>query len=420
MGNVDKNLEQMIQSRHQGASLEEAVREVLGEEIAGRCKEIEEMVDELSAKINSFEEKYAGMDRKMMIFQAIDEQCGEDTARQFCKISDVKFAVSLRNLEISKEKLEEQGGDIVFIREALVRTHEEEQEMAGSATAEEVAALKEELAKVLPEDLEEIQESIRQTAENEGWEAVLQAAEAADGGITPEARRDIAILAAAAYLNEHPEMSAKEAAAASVAQTSGKSSILKWLIICAALGILGFASIFLGLLGGIGLPIVLGMAELKISAVVLSGLLLLSLGKDAVKAVKEALPYVKEAWKKCRPHLEKAASKVKFAVASVIGVVANHVFRPAIYWINNKAVPVVKEKVIHPLRRRLERLLKWLKEKKDQVVEFVKNAAAPKEEDAAENMDNHEDSQENTHKEFENEEFDSLFEGGEGEEFEYA
>lgn len=409
MSNIDKNLEQMVQDRHQGSSLEDAIQKVLGEEMAGRCKEIEEMVDDFSAQVSRLEKKYKGMDLKMAVFHELDEQCGGDIAEQFRRISDVKFAASLRNLEISKERLEEQGEDIEFIREALVRTHDEEQGMAADATAEEAAALREELAMVLPDDQDGIRDSVRQIAADEKWDTLLKEAEAAAGGITDQARRDIAVLTAASYLKEHPEMSAKEAAAAAVSQTSKSSAVLIWLVGSAALGIAGFASIFLGLLFGVWPLITVGIIELGVSTAVLSGLLLLSLGKEAVKAVKAAIPYVKAAWEKCRPYLEKAAAKVRSAVASVIGVVANHVLRPAIYWVSNEAVPVMKEKVIHPLKRRLEALLEWLKEKKEQVVNFVKNAAAPASADVVKEQE-----------EFEDSEFDSAFEEEGEQEFEFA
>lgn len=409
MSNMDKNLEQMVQSRCQGSSLEDAVHEVLGKEMSDRCGEIEGMVDDLLEQIGRYEIKYAGMDMKMAVFHELDEQCGDNIAEQFGRISDMKFAVSLRNLEMSKEKLEEQGEDIVFIREALVRTHEEEQKMAASATEEEMTALREELAMALPDDQDGIREAIGQMAADEKWEAVLKEAETAAGGITEQAERDIAVLIAVSYLNEHPEMSAEEAAAAAVSQTAEHSSILIWLAGGAALGIAGFASIFLGLLFGSGFLITAGIIELGVSTAVISGLLMLSLGKEAVKAVKAAIPYVKAAWKKCRPYLEKAASKVRLVLASVIGVVANHVLRPAISWVSNEAVPVIKDKVIHPLKRRLEALLEWLKEKKEQVVNFVKNAAAPAEEDVVGEQE-----------EFEDAEFDSLFEDEGEQEFDFA
>ncbi|MCM1175198.1 MAG: hypothetical protein NC341_09125 [Blautia sp.] len=409
MSNIDRNLEQMVQSRFQGSSLEEAVHKTLGKEMAGRCGGIEKKIDDLLARISRYEAKYAGMDMKMAVFHELDEQCGDNNAEQFSRISDMKFAVSLRNLEISKEKLEEQGEDIEFIREALVKTHEEEQKMAADATAEEIAALREELAAVLPDDRDGIRDSIGQMAADEKWDAVLKEAETAAGGITEQARRDIAVLIAVLYLNEHPEMTAEQAAAAAVSQTSEHSSILLWLAGSAALGVSGFASIFLGLLFGVEFLLTAGIIELGVSTAVLSGLLMLSLGKEAVKAVKAAIPYVKAAWEKCRPHLEKAASKVRFAVASVIGVVANHVLRPAIYWVSNEAVPVIKEKVIHPLKRRLEALLEWLKAKKEQVMNFVKNAAAPAKEDVAQEQE-----------EFEDSEFDSATEDEGEQELEFA
>ncbi len=409
MTNIDKNLEQMVQDRHQGSALEEVIGKALGEEMAGRCKEIEEMVDDFSARISRLEKKYAGMDLKMAVFHELDEQCGDDIAEQFCRISDVKFAASLRNLEISKERLKEQGEDIAFIREALVRTHDEEQKMAANATAEEVAALREELAMALPDDQEGIRDSIRQMAADEKWDTLLKEAEAAAGGITDQARKDIAVLVAVSYLNEHPEMSAEEAAAIGVSQTSESSAILLWLVGGAALGVAGFASVFLGIAFGVWPLITAGIVELGISAAVISGLVLLSLGKEAAKAMKAAIPPVKAAFEKCRPHLEKAAAKVKFALASVIGIVANHVLRPAIYWVSNEAVPVMKEKIYHPLKRRLAALLEWLKEKKEQVVNFVKNAAAPASDDAAKEQEEVKDS-----------EFDSAFEDEEEHEFEFA
>lgn len=375
MKDMNEKLEQMVQDYYQGLSLEETIRKTLGDGIADRSEELEQMVDSLSSKISSLKEEYDGMDIKLAVFQEIDRQCGEDRAAQFRRISDLKYAVSMQNFALSKEIQEEQGQDTNFIEEALKKTHDMEQQMAEAATAEELSALQDELARVLPDSKDKIWESVSQAAAEQGWEDILKGAETAREEISQKAKKDISVLAAAVFLSRNKDRSAKEAAVAGVMQMEECLGTVDWVIVCLAAAASGFFSVLIGEITGWSIFTALGFAGITASAIVVSILALVSSGEAAYKAVKRAVPHMKDAWKKCRPHLENLAAKVKNAVAGAFGVVTDKVFRPAIYWASNSAMPVIREKMWYPLKRRLQGLLEWLKQKKEQVAEFIKSAS---------------------------------------------
>ncbi len=378
MKDMNEKLEQMARDYYQGLSLEETIRKTLGNDIAERSEELRQLVDNLSSRISSLKEEYNGMDVKLAVFQEIDRQCGEDCAAQFQKISDLKYAVSMQNFALSKKIQEEQGQDTNFIEEALKKTHDMEQQMAETATPEELSALRDELSKVLPDGQEEIWKSIRQAAAEEGWEDLLKEAETAREEISQKAKKDISVMAAALFLSGNSDKSAKEAAVAGVVQIEERLGTADWVIVCLAAAASGFFSVLIGELTGWSIFTAAGFAGITASAFVVSILALVSAGEAAYQAVKKAVPFVKSAWEKCRPHLENLAAKVKKAVASAFGVMTDKVFRPAIYWVSNSALPVIREKIWYPLKRRLQGMIEWLQQKKEQVVDFVRSASVPK------------------------------------------
>ena len=390
MSEINSKLEQMAKNRNQGSSVEEAIRGVLGDEIADQTESIRRMVHEINSEADRLEKKYSGRDVRIAVFEEIDEQCGKDIAAQFRRISDLKYVAGLRNLEYSKEELKEQGMDLDFVREMLTKTHDTEQELAENATAGELETLRSELQSILPEDREGIRDTVKRAAKDESWTPILETAEGAAAGITDEAREDLMILSAALLLSEQPQISAEEAAAAAAVHTAesegDRAMHYVWMAIPAALAVTVTGLVLLCAAAITGLGILQGLGALTViaSTTVLSILALLAVSDIAYEAVKKAVPYVRKALDEAKPHVKSAAEKVKKAVADVIGVFANKVYRPAVRWVKESAMPVLKENVIHPLKRRLEKMLAWLKEKKDQVVAFVRKAAAQEQTDAKE------------------------------------
>lgn len=380
---MNKKLEQMAEDRYQGASLEEVLQKHLGEDIANLSGEIQKNVHDILTKASDLEEKYAAMDMRMAVFQEIDERCGDNIADSFRMISDWKYITAIRNLELSEEELKEQGMDTVYVRDMLVKTRETEQEMAKSATKEELDALRDELSSILPVDVDGMKASLKQMAADESWDSVLEKVDEAAGEITDQARKDMAVLSAALFLSEHPERSSEEAAAAAAIQIAESEGAHKaqfvWMAlpVMLALAVSGIIGTLLGVITGLEMVTEFSMLVAVASASMLSLLALVAIGRGTYHAVKKAIPYIKSAWEKSLPYVKQAASKVKNLVAGIIGVVTNHVFRPAIHWISNTAIPVIREKVYHPLKRRLIAMLEWLREKKNQVVDFIRNAAAP-------------------------------------------
>ena len=379
MKDMDEKLEQMVRDYYQRLSLEETIRKTLGDDIADQSQELEQMAGSMYTKIRSLKEEYSGMEIKMAVFQEIDRQCADNCAAQFSMISDLKYAVSMHNFALSKEIQKEQGLDTDFIEEALKKTHDMEQKMAETATPEELAALQEELAKILPDQQEEIWNVIRQSAAEEDWAEILKGAEEAKASISEQAKKDLSVMAAALFLSGNKGTTAKEAVFAGILQTEEHLGTMDWVMICLAAASSGFLAVLLGEITGFSVFTALGFAGIAAASVAAGILTAYCAGEAAYEAAKKAVPYIKSAWEKCRPHLESLADKVKAAVAGVFCTVADKVFRPAIYWVSNSALPVIREKVWHPLERRLQGMLEWLQQKKEQVIEFVKSASVSKE-----------------------------------------
>lgn len=395
MSNINRRLEQMIEDTCKGYSVERAIRKTLGEDIANCSEKIREVVHNIYSEADKLEEKYSKSDVQMAFFQEIDEQYGEDLDAQFQRISDLKHFVGLRNLNFSKEELQKQGVNVEFLKDSLIKTHEAEQKMIGSITQEELFALRNELANMLPDDKNEIKAIIKQISEIESWNQLLEEIEYVTNNITEQNREDMAVLAAAFFLSENKDVSIEEAAAVAavqIAENEGKKDMCYiWLAVPAALitAIAGLGALFLGTIINFDALLGLGFVTITISTSILAVLSLLAVGDEAYNMIENAIPYINKAWEKCHSYVKNIARKVKNGVATVIGVVANKVFRPAIHWVSNTAIPVIKEKIIYPLKRRLEHLLEWLNEKKEQVFEFFKNAASPSYNEESEDFDLH-------------------------------
>ena len=69
LNEMNEKLEQMARDYYQGLSVEETIRKTLGEDIAARTGELEQMVGSLSYKISSLNDEYDGMNLKMAVFQ---------------------------------------------------------------------------------------------------------------------------------------------------------------------------------------------------------------------------------------------------------------------------------------------------------------------------------------------------------------
>ena len=131
-----------------------------------------------------------------------------------------------------------------------------------------------------------------------------------------------------------------------------------------------------GIVTGIGFLEELGILLMGGGTVLAGALILAASGIGAYHAAKELAPHAKELWKKIRASLKKAAEAAKRTVTSMIGTVSNKVFRPAIEWTRDTAVPVIREKAVYPLKRRLARMMEWIREKAEQIKEFLKKAAS--------------------------------------------
>ncbi len=93
-------------------------------------------------------------------------------------------------------------------------------------------------------------------------------------------------------------------------------------------------------------------------------------------------------------------------MAAAFGVIADKVFRPVIYWASNSALPVIREKIWYPLERRLQGMLEWLQQKKEQVISFVKSASAAQDVPDAEGQEE-ENEEDFTFEDLEEAEFES-------------
>lgn len=381
---MDNILEKMAKIRYETGSTEEAIKNIFGDEWIGKSKELRKLIKSILKKSEYIEKKYCELEIRDVVFQEIDEICGDDLSLQFCKLSDLKYFIEMRNWEISKDELKEQGMDIDFIKDMFYELHETEQNISDEVTVDEINTLREELSLLLSE-YDNINETLKQLSEDESWSEIIENVEETLNKITDDEREDFAVMVATMIAHNNSKISDENAAAmASVylAELEGKKKLLYvWLALPVVSSgvIVGLLMTAIGGILDVTTLLLVGSGITVASGVILSCLVMVSVGVVGYKAIKKALPYIKKSLNKCRPYIKKITETVKIAVASVIGFVANKVFRPAIYWVENKAIPNINEKVVCPLKRRLKYLLEWLGEKKHQVIEFFKNAVAPKE-----------------------------------------
>lgn len=375
---IKEKMEQMIQEVQVGSTPEDAILKVTG----GDSTRLRQEIRSLNAKARGVAEKYKGIPIREAVVQEAMAQCGDDIPAQFVRLSDMKRQVSLCNVALSQSVLQEQGIDEEFMRDSIQHTYEAEQEMAAHATPDELDALKDELIRVLPEDEDVLDQTI---LDGMGDDAKLLLDGVMGDRLSPEQQEDFSVMMAAAIMSEQPETGPEDASAAAAVETArltGNHRMMQylWVALPATLTA-SVGSLILAVMADIsGFSLLSGVFDIMaIGFAVGTGVLtLFATAVGAYKAVKLAVPVAKELWSKCKPHLAKIAQKAKAVVLMAVGVLAEHVFRPAIHWVSNTALPVINEKVVYPMRRRLQGLLDWIKEKKDQLVAFVRSAVAPR------------------------------------------
>lgn len=386
---INQKMEAMLQEVQNGNSVDNAIQTVLGGEV--KPEAVRKEVQALLSKAAQLEEKYVGTEWHTALFQEIAEQCGGNCAEQFRQLSEWKRLSNLRNLRISESILREQGTNVEFMRQTIERAYEEEQRMAAAATPEELSALQDELVQSLPTEKESLREALREAAQEDAA-PLLELLDAPRQG-TPQTQEDFSVMLAAAILSERSDVSEEEAAAAAVLGANQGASQRKLQFLWMALPVTLAAMVgsllltFLAAMAGLSLLSEVGLLLFKGTAVGLALLSLAAAGTGIYLGAKKATELVRDVWPRCKPYVLNAANKVKAAVLAVAGVLTGTVFRPAIRWVSQTALPVIREKVIHPLKRRLEGLLGWLKEKKDQFVQFVRDAAAPQSQETPEQTD---------------------------------
>lgn len=394
---MKQKMEAMMQAVQNGNTVDEAIYKVLGIE----ASPIREKVHAYLEENRTLREKYDGWDTAEAIFHEVAERTNNDCAKQFSWISGIKRQYNLRNLKYSESVLREQGADIEFMRESIERAYQAEQQMAADATEEELAALKQELVDVLPDEDLSFRQVLIQELDSEQAEPLMKALEDAEE-MTQE-QEDYAVMVAAILRAENEDASENEAVKAAIWHTAEVFNYSIDMLLVTVPELMGEsvgAMMIAWLAELVGLStlseffVLVSMATFAASAVVVA---IAGAGLTYVALVK-CLPYVKKAcektWEKVKPYVEKVAITVKNAVLRLAGVVVDNVFRPAIYWLNNTAIPVVKETVIYPMKRRLQAMLAWFHAKKEQFIRFVEDAKMHKERHEDNNND-HENCDEN-------------------------
>lgn len=387
---MKQKLETVMQVVQNGSTVDEAIHEALGID----ATPIREKVHAYLEENRTLQAKYEGWDTAEAIFHEVAERTNNDCAEQFLWLSGIKRQYNLRNLKYSESVLREQGADIEFMRASIEQAYEAEQQMGEDATEEELEALKQELADALPDEDQNIRQALIRELDPEQAEPLMKALE--DAQDMTEQQEDYAVIVAAILMSENDDASANDAVAAAVWHTA---EVFDWsveMLCVAAPELLGEAAGIM-LLAWLASLVELsalsefltlfGMATLFASAAVAA---IAGIGFAYVGLVK-CLPYAKKAveqlWEKAKPHVEKVAAKAKKAVLQLAGIVVDKVFRPAIYWANNTAIPVLKEKVIYPMKRRLQAMLEWFHTKKEQFTWFIEDAKMHKERHEYNNID---------------------------------
>ena len=375
MEDKEKLLEKMAARYHEGVPVDQILEEELGLALEEGCESYRKTVREFFQTAGELEERYRNMTAPMAVFAEIDRVCAQDLPKRVRMLSDLKYMTGMQNLELGRETLKAEGLDADFLKKALEKSHEEELAMAEEANLTEIEALQQELSAMLGSDQEKLQNILIEAAKQEGWETVLESFKEVKTAVTDQVREDLAVLAAALEKMENPEISMEELVINAADQESLDIGMNLCILDLAILGV-GAVSGAAGIVTGIGFLEELGILLMGGGTVLAGALILAASGIGAYHAAKELAPHAKELWKKIRASLKKAAEAAKRTVTSMIGTVSNKVFRPAIEWTRDTAVPVIREKAVYPLKRRLARMMEWIREKAEQIKEFLKKAAA--------------------------------------------
>lgn len=375
MEDKEKLLEKMAARYHEGVPVDQILEEELGLALEEGCESYRKTVREFFQTAGELEERYRNMTAPMAVFAEIDRVCAQDLPKRFRMLSDLKYMTGMQNLELGRETLKAEGLDADFLKKALEKSHEEELAMAEEADLTEIEALQQELSAMLGNDQEKLQNILIEAAKQEGWETVLESFKEVKTAVTDQVREDLAVLAAALEKMENPEISMEELVINAAYQEALDIGMNLCILDLAILGV-GAVSGAAGIVTGIGFLEELGILLMGGGTVLAGALILAASGIGAYHAAKELAPHAKELWKKIRASLKKAAEAAKRTVTSMIGTVSNKVFRPAIEWTRDTAVPVIREKAVYPLKRRLARMMEWIREKAEQIKEFLKKAAA--------------------------------------------
>lgn len=374
---MDKYLE-LQHAIQDGSSVDEAIQNILDIDAAS----LREQIRTASKTYRETLEKYEGWPSEKAVLDAIFESSGGDLAIQFRKTSDLKRMLSLNNIQLTEDVLREQGDNPEQMKEAIEQAYVEEQLMANEATAEELNALQNELIQVLPNDDQGLLEVLLQDLPSEQAEALRKNLQTP--GEMSQEQEDNAVLLAAVMMDQNEDISSEDAANASVLLTYQKCMNLMDFLDFVDKKIL---SVLFGISAGL---IVSGVILRKLGVSALSSSLInlgvplmypvfaLSIAVIAAKLLVRFYPQLHEKVQplldKVRPFVRHTVQKAKHAVLSLCGVITDGVFRPAIYWVSNTAIPFLQQNIVYPLKRRIQAMRNWFGQVKDWLLWFIEDA----------------------------------------------
>ncbi len=371
---MNEKLMQIMKKRMNGISMEE----ILQQDLEMTEKEIEEykkIKEDITKTVKETKQNFQDMKMQDAIIQEIDNQCKDDLDRQFKIISYLKYHFVIRDFLASKEALENPE----FYEETLKEIYEKEQQME-DVTIEELEQLREELISIISDDgIGNIFEIFPE--HNDEVASILEKVKQEMEEIPQHIKDDMIIMIAAFYQKEHPEISKEQAIGEAMFISESKLTALSnfvWSAIPKTLNFMscGIVTFIFGGLSGLDPLIGLGLSITGISGAIIAGLTVSGVGLIGYESIKRLIPFLKDTWKTVSPFVNKCANKVKLMIASAIGIVTNKVFKPVIAWTTNTAIPTICEKVYYPLKRRLEYIMDWIMEKKNQFIEFIKEASS--------------------------------------------
>lgn len=370
---MNEKLMQIMEKRINGISMEE----ILQQDLEMTEKEIEEykkVKEDITKTVKETEKSFQDMKMQDAIIQEIDNQCKDDLDRQFKIISYLKYHFVIRDFLASKEALENPE----FYEETIKEIYEKEQQME-DVTIEELEQLREELISIIADDgIGNIFEIFPE--HNEEVTSILEKVKKEMEEFPQDIKDDMIIMIAALYQKEHPEISKEQALGETMFISESKLTALSnfvWVAIPKTLNFMscGIVTFIFGGLSGLDPLVGLGLCITGISGAIIAGLTVSGVGLIGYESIKRLIPFLKNTWKTVSPFVKKCANKVKLVIASAIGIVTNKVLKPVIAFATNTAIPIICEKVYYPLKRRLEYIMDWIIEKKNQFIDFIKEAS---------------------------------------------